>query len=392
MRRLRMRNKFVLSVLLVVLASASVWAQFWKTYDDRERRTVGEAYWLAGKQYQSVGKTEKGGQYMALARQIYPQLDPSQISDQSFPSAAELLAQGKATVIGEGAAAVPTGAVNSFFLRFLGTLVARDADGVTGFLDGSVYITKIPEEATRDQARAALKDWFADASNEAGAVRPSAVYDLDSIVVARASPAMQAAWGETYTLTVNAKADYSPSVSFWDPEQRFYLHRVSGAWSIFAIGQAAPPLSWVPHKAAPVVGTPPEAAEGDPGKDISSAFLGFMTALLMKDADGATDAVSENVRFLRVRQTVTREELKTTLLGYYEKPSFAEAVPADALDLDSLFVEPADSPVDGVPGPVYMLNVKAREDLSSGLPIWSTYQSYYFVNEGGDWKIFAILI
>ncbi|HTP59768.1 MAG TPA: hypothetical protein VMM82_12680, partial [Spirochaetia bacterium] len=108
-----MRNKLVLSVLLVLLASTSLWAQFWKTYDDTQRRSVGEAYWLAGKQYQAVGKTDKGAEYMAVARQIYPQLDPSQISDQALPSAAELLSQGKATEIGAGAAAIPTGAVNS---------------------------------------------------------------------------------------------------------------------------------------------------------------------------------------------------------------------------------------------------------------------------------------
>jgi hypothetical protein len=117
-----------------------------------------------------------------------------------------------------------------------------------------------------------------------------------------------------------------------------------------------------------------------------------MTALLRKDADGATGAVSESIRFLRVRQTITREELKTSLQGYYENPSFTEAAPADALDLDSVFVEPAESPVDGVSGSVYMLNVKAREDLSPILPIWSTYQKYYFIKEGTDWKIFAILI
>jgi hypothetical protein len=105
-----MRNSFILSVLLLFAATGLVWAQFWKDYSDADRQKVGESYWLAGKQYQAVGKTEKGSEYMAAAKAIYPQLDPEAIQDISLPSAAELLAQGRTTTIGAGAAAIPSGA------------------------------------------------------------------------------------------------------------------------------------------------------------------------------------------------------------------------------------------------------------------------------------------
>ena len=386
-----MKHKFGLSVLLIVFASTSVWAQFWTGWDERQRQSVGEAYWLAGTQYKAIGKTDKGNEYMAVARRIYPPLDPSRISDQSLPSAAELLSQGKAAPIGPETDTLPTGAVSSFFLRFAGALASRDADGAAGFLDGSVYLSKLPREVTREEARAALEDFFTSAPAERAT--PSSLYDIDSIVVARPSGATPAAWGETCTLSVTARADYSQSVSFWDMEQRFYLHRASGAWSIFAFGDSPPPRDWVPREAAAASAAPPAAEpEVDQAREISGVFHGFMAALLGKDADTAVQGVSENVRFLRVRQTITREELRTSLLGYYENPGFKEATPEDALDLDSVFVEAADSPVDGVSGPVYVLNVKARQDLTSSLPIWSTYQTYYFAKDGSDWKIFAILI
>lgn len=104
-----MRAKIILSGLVLFMATGLLWAQFWKSYSESDRKTAGEAYWLAGKQYQAVGKTEKGREYMALAKVIYPQLDPTTIADQTQPSAAELLAQGRATVIGGGASAIPTG-------------------------------------------------------------------------------------------------------------------------------------------------------------------------------------------------------------------------------------------------------------------------------------------
>jgi hypothetical protein len=390
MRRLRMRNKFVLSVLLLVLASGLLWAQFWKDYSDKERQTVGEAYWLAGKQYQAVGKTDKGADYMAMARLIYPQLDPATITDQALPSAAELLAQGRAVAIGGGAAAVPTGAINSFFLRFVGTLLDEDSAGVVGFLDGSIYLTKIPAEVTRPDFKESLDGFFQEASLKG--LQPSAVYDLNSIVVNRAPDSMQNAWGETYTLTVNAKADYSKFVNFWEMKQEFYVHRVAGDWYIFALGAAAPPLSWRPQKAAPVQEAAPAAERDvDASKAITDAFDGFLAALLKKDADAALTYTSASVRFLKLRQSVTQDELKTSLEGYFEKADFGTAAPDDVVDTSSIFVEPAASPVEGVTGTVYMLNAMAKVDLSSTLPIWSMYQRYYFVKEGDAWKIFAIL-
>ena len=101
--------------------------------------------------------------------------------------------------------------------------------------------------------------------------------------------------------------------------------------------------------------------------------------------------MSQNVRFLRLRQTVTKEELKTSLLGYFDNPNFEQAPLGDVLDLDSIFVQPDKSPVDGIEGPVYVLNVRAKADLSSTIPFWSTYQKYYFVQEDSQWVVFAIL-
>ena len=101
--------------------------------------------------------------------------------------------------------------------------------------------------------------------------------------------------------------------------------------------------------------------------------------------------MSQSIHFLRFNQTVTKDELKTTLLGSFETADFKDAAVSDVVDLDSVFVEPSSSPVEGITGNVYMLNVKAKADISAGIPFWSSYQRYYFVQEGGGWLIIAIL-
>jgi hypothetical protein len=385
-----MRNRFVLSVLLLFAASGLLWAQFWKDYSDADRKKVGESYWLAGRQYQAVGKTEKGSEYMTIAKSIYPELDPSAIADLSMPSAAELLAQGRTTTIGAGAEMLPSGELNSFFLRFVSSLVSKDAAGAAGFLDGSIYLTKIPAEVTRADAETQMDGFFKEAP--VASVEPSSAYDLNTAVIAPASPAMQKAWGETFTYSVTAKADYSQYVSFWDMKQQFYIHRVGADWYILGEGPTAPPLTWSPQKAVAVETQPPAgAADSEARKAIADAFEASMGALLKKDADGALSHMSDNITFMRLRQTASKEELKTTLMGSFDNPSFTEAPLADVLDLDSIFVQPAQSPVDTVTGTVYELNVRSKEDLSSVIPFWSPYQKYYFVEEGTHWMIFAIL-
>jgi len=385
-----MRNTFLLSVLLLFAATGLLWAQFWKDYSDADRQKAGESYWLAGKQYQAVGKVEKGSEYMSLAKAIYPQLDPAAIQDVTMPSAAELLAQGRAPTIGAGAGAVPSGALNSFFLRFISSLAEKDAGAASGFLDGSIYVTKIPVEVTRADAEAELAGFFKE--TPLTGLEPSSVYDLNTAVIARAPQPMQQAWGETYTYSVSAKADYSQYVSFWDMKQQYFIHKVDADWFILGVGQAPPPLTWAPQKAGAVESPAPAAAtDSDTRKSIADAFAACMGALLTKDADGALERMSDNIRFMRLRQTVTKNELKTTLQGYFEKAGFGEAPLADVMDLDSVFVQPAPSPVEGVTGTVYELNVKAKMDMSSSIPFWSTYQKYFFVEEGSSWLIFAIL-
>ena len=224
-------------------------------------------------------------------------------------------------------------------------------------------------------------------------LRPSQIYNLDSIVVTRDPPVAQAAWGEAYTLTINAAADYSQYVSFWDMTQQFFVRRVSGNWYVFGYGPTTPPLDWAPQKTEPPAAeqAPAAAAESDAGSSITQSFTSCVSALLKKDAEGAIAHMSQSIHFLRMRQSVTRDELRTTLQGYFDTADFKNAVASDVLNLDSVFVEPAASPVDGVTGDVYMLNVQSRMDLSTGIPFWSSYQRYYFIQEAGNWVIFAIL-
>jgi hypothetical protein len=236
-----MKHRFILAAVLLCGTAILGWSQFYRDYDDATRKSLAEATWLAGKQYQAVGKTDKGAEYVALAFHIWPDLDTTAIVDIALPSAAELLAQGGTPLIAAPAdeqAAART--LSSFFLRFVAALLDEDAPGAAAFLDGSVYLVATGTEVSRTDAEHQLASLF-DAVTLSG-LGPSDVYDLDTLVTTKAPAALSAAWGDTWIMRVNARADFSAYLPFWEKQQQFFIRAVASQRFIAAIGQG--PAAW----------------------------------------------------------------------------------------------------------------------------------------------------
>jgi hypothetical protein len=384
-----MRYKFILIgtvIMLLACTTGSVWAQFYQSYNETERKGLAEAYYLAGAQYLKVGKTQLGKDYEALAFKIFPPLSPSSITEPVQPSAEELLQAGLAGRITAPQTAAPEIMPRSFFLRYIGALLDRDPAEVASFFDGSVYVEARGGEQNRDQIEEAYTNLFTNLPPVG--VKPEQMYDLGSLTIVAGTSSMKAAWGETAILRVAAVADYSAELDFWDMQQQLFVRKLDSGWHIFAIGQNPPPLDFKPAALPAVAPIAPEVTP-PPDQEIKDAFMSCVAAFLQKDVEGTLSHIDKELKILRVRQTVSGDELATTFQGYFDASDFGNAQVSDVIDESSMFVEPTQEFAGEVAGPVYTLNVKARLDMSDVIPFWTTYQRYYFVNDGG-WKIFAV--
>jgi hypothetical protein len=385
-----MKNRFILVAVLLCAATVLGWSQFYRDYDDATRKSLAEATWLAGKQYQAVGKTAKGAEYIEMAFNIWPELETSSISDAvALPSAAELLAQGSTQLIAAPAdekSAART--LSSFFLRFVAALLDEDAPAAAGFLDGSVYLIKLGSEVSRPDAENQLSTLFEGVS--LAGLGPSDVYDLDTLVTTKAPASLSAAWGDTWILSVNARADFSEYLPFWEKQQQFYVRSDASQRYIAAIGQGAPPAAWRPATAAPAAAALPTASEAETTQAVKDAWTGCLTAFLSKNADAAVTFMDDEVRLLRMQQTVTREELKASFVGTFESTDFGGITLEDLVDPATVFVQRTSDFENEVDGPVYLLGAKATMDLSDTIPFWTTWQAYYFHPVDGAWSMFAI--
>jgi hypothetical protein len=377
-------------MLVLILAAQAGWTQFYRDYSDARRREIAEAYYLAGARYQSVGETAKGKEFQDLAFIIYPRLDPAGIELRDLPSAAALISEGRARLLAapREQARLTAELMRSKFLQLASALLAEDTDSVVRLFEGSLYLSLYGRELSREQLGTELERFFASVS--LGGLVPSQVYDLSSMQITPASGA-PAAWGETYIIRINATIDFSEKIAFWEENQQFLVHRADGRWLFFAIGQELPPPGWRPQSAPAAARRAATLPAGSAlSREIKQAFLASFDFFLKKDTPRAITYFSEEISLLRLNTTISRQELGSTFTGYFETSDFGDLEPGDLIAVNSIFVEPSEQLKNIRTGPVYLLTAETRLDLSDQIPFWSRFQEYYFAEEEGAWKIFAI--
>jgi len=347
---------------------------------------LAEAYYLVGRQYEQKGDTQKARDFQDMAYNIDPGLDPANIQIQDLRSAAALILEGKAKL-----AAVPRTReeatqelLKSKFLRLVSAFLSKDTTGMLELMDGSLYFSDLGVEMTQAQIEEQLNSFFA--GTDLSGLAPSEVYDLNSLGVTPVTTP----WGETYAIQIRAKMDFSKQVAFWSTQQKYLMHQSAGRWLLFSVGQKLPPANWRPKPAPRFTPQAASGLESGPQPEIKAALLACLDAFMDKDVDSASRYFANEVTIIRLNTTLSRGEIAETFQGYFDDADFSAVSGEDIVDPKSIFVSPSDRFPDQSRGEEYLLTVKTRLDLSDTIPFWTRFQDYYFAEEMGAWRIFAI--
>jgi hypothetical protein len=378
-------KRTLLLVVVILLVAGSVWAQFYERLSASERRSLAEAYYLAGRQYAEQGQKDKGRDFEQMAYNIWPSLDPASIQPESEPGGTALVLKGR-----EAPAEDVEPLLRSLFLRLAASFLTEDVDGMLELMDGSVYFSRLGRELGQDTMRAELKRFFAR-TDLTGGLAPSQVYDLATLEVVRV-PDAPPAWGEVYAVRLQARMDFSGQVAFWEQRQQYLFHRMERRWLLFGVGSELPPSTWRPTTApeAQARATAAETPATGLTREIRDAFLTSLNYFLAKEPDRAVQYFTGEILILRMNTSLTRQEMATTFEGYFEGSDFSGVTADSVVDTKSIAIEPSDRFETSISGPVYLLSVKTELDLSDRIPFWTRFQEYYFNSAEGDWKIFAI--
>ena len=379
-------KKLLPLLTLLVFVAAGLWAQFYTTLPRDVRKNLAEAYYLVGRQYEQKGDTQKARDFQDMAYNIDPGLDPANIQIQDLRSAAALILEGKAKL-----AAVPRTReeatqelLKSKFLRLVSAFLSKDTTGMLELMDGSLYFSDLGVEMTQAQIEEQLNSFFA--GTDLSGLAPSEVYDLNSLGVTPVTTP----WGETYAIQIRAKMDFSKQVAFWSTQQKYLVHQSAGRWLLFSVGQKLPPANWRPKPAPRFTPQAASGLESGPQPEIKAALLACLDAFMDKDVNSASRYFANEVTIIRLNTTLSRREIAETFQGYFDDADFSAVSGEDIVDPKSIFVSPSDRFPDQSRGEEYLLTVKTRLDLSDTIPFWTRFQDYYFAEEMGAWRIFAI--
>ena len=382
-------KKFLITIIILIIAAGITWGQFYTNLNGKEKKDLSEAYYLVGRQYQQAGEVSKGKQFVAMAYNIYPNFEPSKIKMREYPTAAALLARYNFTVtLPEGKADV-TEIIKSKFIRLIGALIEENSDSIVQLLAGSVFISSLSTEVTQSEAQASLSGLF-DKINLIG-LPPSSVYAIDSLKISKANSNISSIWGQTYILQIDAAKDFSSYIGFWTKHQTFYFYKPKDAWLIYSVGTTPPPITWRPKAPASIAGRPAASTvSADINSEIEDNFRNCIKSFLNKDLNGAVKYIEAPLKILRLQTVITKKDLETTFAGYFDNLDFSGITVSSLIYPGSIFLEQSYKYKNQVAGPVYLLTVKTKIDLSDKIPFWTRYQEYYFKKDQGTWKIFAI--
>lgn len=357
-----------------------------------EKKTeMAESYYLAGLQYEEVGKLDLAAGMRRLAFELKPDLDPEAIGEQQRekidlpdrPPAEEVDTTGWTSSL-----------VVSQLLRLASAFLAHDSDAIVSMLDGSVFVAGM--NVTRSQAHTVLDALFAERS--LAGISLGQIYDVDNVIAHRYGIGT-GALEDAFEVSLDARMDLSADVPFWGTQQRFVLRPVGDTWLVSAIlfsNEQRVPANWSP---APME----SAAEAERRMHASAARIkaladrsSVVTAVidgadrfLEKDTAGVLAAVDHEIR-LPDGSAVTRESLRTMLDDYFGSSPYRGLTADEVIEVG--MVEALDADGGGADGGSarYRVEVTFAAQYQEAFPSFRSGQSLELRDADGRWVVYAI--
>jgi len=218
-------------VLILVIVAAGVGAQAApppsaadQLYAARQYE-LADAYWAAGQKFIDLGQADRGAEFKARAKQIFPGYVPGQTPQAAVsapakpePQLPSLDAVLQKNLQGEKIARLQ-------FQKLLRGYLTGNAATIASALGDTVVVDGTSSQPTADTVAQFLQAHPAEAGS------PEDLFELDSLETTSA--------GNTVTLTVKpnpqAPGDLGTVLSFWKPQQTYTFDRVGDTWKLTGI-------------------------------------------------------------------------------------------------------------------------------------------------------------
>lgn len=351
-----------------------------------ERAEMAESYYLAGLQYEEVGKLELAVGMRRFAFELNPDLDPEAIGEQQRE---QIDLPDRPPAESVDTTGWTSGLLVSQLLRLASAFLAHDSNAIVSMLDGSVYVAGM--NVTRSQAHTALDTLFAE--RPLTGISVGQIYDVDNVSAHRYEMG-RGALADAFEVNLDAHMDLSAYVPFWGTQQRFVLRPVGDTWLVSAIlfsDEQRIPVDWSPapmeSAAAAEVRMRASSARNKALADrasVATAVIDGADRFLEKDTAGVLAAVDHEIR-LPDGSALTRESLRTMLDDYFSRSPYHALTASDVIMVGMV------EPLGGDDGSSrYRVEVSFEEQYQAAFPSFRSGQSLELRDADGRWVVYAI--
>lgn len=363
-------RKALLLFCMIILSVSSVNAQYYKNYSQEQKKKLAEAYYLVGKQYQSLGKAHYET-YFKIAYMIYPELDPNAIKDEPETLDVTVPARKKNKETQD-----ITQLINYRFKIMSTYFLSRDVSNMLNFFDSTVYIGDTDSFVTKNDITASLQNFYS--SFNISGLTIDKLFDLNSIKISVSEKS--GTDNVFYILTVKTQSqaleEYLP---FWHEEQSYYWYDdPSGNWVILAIGKLPENRDFLAERETTGI-----------KNQITANFKTCLTYFIDEDLEGVSQYLADNIELIPLNTTVSRDEIEYTFAGYFEESERLEISSIDDL-VSNITVNYNKEYSDKYQNEVYLLEITVNAEYTPQISFWAAYKKYYFIKTDSDWKIRAI--
>jgi hypothetical protein len=355
--------------LTLCLIQLPLFGEFYKNFTEAERKSVAEAYYLVGKQYESLG-VKNAGTYLRLAYIIYPGLVPEEIQDDYEDELTDEAAILKGTLQNDAKL------VQYRFRRMISFFLAQDTTAIGDYLDDEVYNGDFNITGTRESIQSELAALY-EFMNTSG-LTPETLFKLDSVQVSLAKSLL--AEDTVLELTISPLSmDYSAYLPFWHEIQSYYWHQdVQGKWVLFAVSRQPLSEEYLTARKTTLV-----------NKEITAAFKGCLGAFIREDLSTVSLYLGDTVEIVPMNSTLKKSEVEYTFTGYFEESPRLNIGNVDDL-LNSIAISQSQEYTAKKSAPVYLVEIELNSEHTSKISFWAAYKKYYFIKTKARWKIIAI--
>lgn len=224
-KRIPIRQLSLLSLLFLCVMNLSAAERFFESYSPSERLVIAGAYLAVSEQYDELGEQDRAEGYRALAEQIFPGIQPGDMTVPDAPPESEKV---EASLPARPSGKEPA-AVQYYIGKLLRAVFSENRTDIDSVLTTRLYLPGYDNGVSRKDVLAYVDQAFL--KYELDRTDPALIYELGRLYI----QAEGSSWVAGIDLSDEGMRIFADEIGFPGKRHKFYFREFREGWRLIAV-------------------------------------------------------------------------------------------------------------------------------------------------------------